>query len=55
MLGSNDAKEFNWDGVQADGDSFEKDYLAMIEALKALPSSPKIYLLSPPPLYPPSE
>lgn len=50
MLGTNDAKEFNWIGVQNEGDSYEKDYKEMIKNFKDLPSNPKVYLMVPPPL-----
>jgi len=53
MLGTNDAKEFNWFGVQNAGDSFHDDYVDMIRKFKALPTKPKVYAMVPPPLYPP--
>eukprot|EP01116_Phalansterium_solitarium_P021914 TRINITY_DN7034_c0_g2_i1.p1 TRINITY_DN7034_c0_g2~~TRINITY_DN7034_c0_g2_i1.p1 ORF type:complete len:223 (+),score=45.89 TRINITY_DN7034_c0_g2_i1:215-883(+) len=53
MLGTNDAKQFNWVGVQDQGDSFVTDYISMINVFKNLSSNPKIYLMIPPPLYPP--
>lgn len=46
MLGTNDAKTYQWDQ-----DQFVTDYLAMIESFASLASSPKIYLNIPPPLY----
>ena len=54
--GTNDAKGCNWDyksGVQGKGDLFKNDYAAMIAAFRALPTKPKIYVVLPPPLYPP--
>jgi alpha-L-fucosidase 2 len=53
MLGTNDAKEENWFGVQAQGDSFEADYRAMIARFAGLPSKPKIFVAVPPPLFQP--
>jgi len=53
MLGTNDAKNFNWFGVQEKGDSFEDDYVEMIHNFKALGTKPKVYVMVPPPLYPP--
>jgi len=54
MLGTNDAKAFNWEGVQQDiGDYYALDYIDMIRILKKLPSRPKIYAMVPPPLYEP--
>eukprot|EP00656_Telonema_subtile_P027144 TRINITY_DN2915_c0_g1_i2.p1 TRINITY_DN2915_c0_g1~~TRINITY_DN2915_c0_g1_i2.p1 ORF type:complete len:228 (-),score=41.50 TRINITY_DN2915_c0_g1_i2:195-878(-) len=57
MLGTNDAKGCNWDyspdGVQGQGDLFKNDYLDMIARFKALPSRPKVFVVLPPPLYPP--
>jgi lysophospholipase L1-like esterase len=53
MLGTNDAKQENWIGVQAQGDSFEADYRAMITRFASLPSKPKIIVAVPPPLFQP--
>lgn len=53
MFGTNDAKNFNWFGVQEKGDSFHSDYLDMISAFRSLPSKPKVFVMIPPPLYPP--
>jgi acyl-CoA thioesterase-1 len=54
MLGTNDAKAFNWEGVQQNtGDYFALDYVDMIRTLRSLKSHPKIYALVPPPLYEP--
>ena len=49
-LGTNDSKPYNW-VHKAD---FEKDLQQMIDALKALPSQPKIYLCAPIPAFKPS-
>ena len=35
------------------GDLFQNDYKDMIEKFRALPSKPKIYVVLPPPLFPP--
>jgi acyl-CoA thioesterase-1 len=54
MLGTNDAKSFNWEGVQQNkGDYFTLDYVDMIQQLRALPSKPEVYVMIPPPLYEP--
>ena len=57
MLGTNDAKGCNWDrtpdGVQGRGDLFSADGLDMIAKFKALPSKPKVFVVLPPPLFPP--
>ncbi len=43
MLGTNDAKEFNWFGVQNNQpDSWVLDYFYMIKTLASLPSAPKV-------------
>ena len=48
-------KNFNWFDVQMAGDNYTADYLDMIRQLQALTPQPKIYIMVPPPLYPPSE
>lgn len=67
MLGTNDAKHCNFDAspsdwhdpkcvgcpVQGHGASFEADYRDMIRTLKALPSKPRVFVVVPPPLFPP--
>eukprot|EP00047_Mylnosiga_fluctuans_P013151 m.29766 g.29766 ORF g.29766 m.29766 type:complete len:232 (-) comp4695_c0_seq1:74-769(-) len=62
LLGTNDAKTFNWfpctgpngtDCSWVGGDNYTADYVEMINILKALPSRPRIFIMSPPPLYPP--
>lgn len=54
MLGTNDAKTFNWEGVQQNtGDYFALDYVDMIRNVRKLPSTPKVFVLVPPPLYKP--
>jgi alpha-L-fucosidase 2 len=57
MLGTNDAKGCNWDyspdGVQGQGDLFKNDYKDMIAAFQALPSKPAVFVVLPPPLFPP--
>ena len=47
MLGTNDAKLYNW----AHNVPFVSDYSALIESYKNLPSSPRIYICYPPPVY----
>ncbi len=41
-LGTNDSKDYQWNQQQ-----YERDYQAMIDTLKALPSHPAIYLCTP--------
>ena len=41
-LGTNDSKDFQWNQQQ-----YERDYQAMIDTLKALPTKPEIYLCTP--------
>jgi hypothetical protein len=57
MLGTNDAKGCNWDysadGVQGKGDLFKNDGADMIAKFEALPSKPKVFVVLPPPLFPP--
>jgi acyl-CoA thioesterase-1 len=55
MLGTNDAKAFNWEGVQQNtGDYFALDYVDMINKVKATNTKePEIYAMIPPPLYEP--
>ena len=57
MLGTNDAKGCNWDyspdGVQGKGDLWKTDGADMIAKFKALPSKPKVFVVLPPPLFPP--
>ncbi len=38
MLGTNDAKTFNWFGVQEAGDSYAADFTAMINGFRSLAS-----------------
>lgn len=47
MLGSNDTKVINWDGQAC----FE-GLCALIDSYRALPSSPEVILLTPPPMFP---
>jgi acyl-CoA thioesterase-1 len=44
MLGSNDSKDKNWKGAAA----FSRDYIALIEHYRSLPSKPGIVLMTPP-------
>jgi acyl-CoA thioesterase I len=54
MLGTNDAKSFNWEGIQQNtGDYYALDYVDMIKQLRLLQPPPEIYILVPPPLYDP--
>lgn len=46
MLGTNDARFGHW---LNDGRTYVADYVAMIEKFKALPSTPTIYTMIPPP------
>merc|ERR1711879_439288 len=46
-LGTNDAKESNWDA-----ESFEKDYLELLmEFFERMNPRPQIWLVQPPPIY----
>lgn len=47
MFGTNDSKPYNWKGTKA----FKTNLLEIINAYKALPTSPEIYLLAPPPVW----
>jgi lysophospholipase L1-like esterase len=52
MLGTNDAKYFNWQGVQENnGDFYVLDYVDMIANLKKLNPKPKVFVLIPPPIF----
>jgi acyl-CoA thioesterase I len=54
MLGTNDAKYYNWEGIQqSEGDYFTLDYVDMIQQLKKLKSNPEVFLMIPPPLFQP--
>lgn len=54
MLGTNDAKYYNWEGIQQDtGDYFALDYVDMIQQMRNLKTSPKIFVMIPPPLFQP--
>lgn len=46
LLGTNDSKENNWNA-----DQFVADYGEMIESYLALESSPKVYVILPPPVF----
>lgn len=46
MLGTNDAKEFNWNETE-----FKKDYTAMIQGFQNMESKPTVYICQPPPMY----
>merc|ERR1712039_316547 len=46
MLGTNDAKTYNWNQTE-----YVADYLEMINIFKNMPSNPEIHLMIPPPLY----
>ena len=46
MLGTNDAKNFQWNQTE-----FVSDYLEMATNFKNMESKPDLYLMIPPPLY----
>lgn len=51
MLGTNDAKSFNWEGIQQNfGDYYALDYVDLIQNVQKFKSNPKIYIMVPPPL-----
>lgn len=54
MLGTNDAKYFNWEGIQqSEGDFYALDYVDMIRSLRSLRPAPRVFIMVPPPLYEP--
>lgn len=51
MLGTNDAKAFNWETIQqSTGDYYALDYVELVQKVQAFKSNPKIYVMVPPPL-----
>lgn len=51
MLGTNDAKSFNWEGIQQNyGDYYALDYVELIQTVQNFKTNPKIYIMVPPPL-----
>ena len=46
MLGTNDAKSYNWDQK-----NFTKDFIDIVQTLKNVPSQPEVFVMIPPPLY----
>jgi len=46
MLGTNDTKPYNWHA-----DRYEKDYQALIDTFRTIPTNPKIYLCLPVPVF----
>lgn len=54
MFGTNDAKQFNWFGIQGNlPDSYFIDYVNMIHTMQRLPTKPKVLIMSLVPLYAP--
>ena len=52
MLGTNDAKDFNWEAQITSGDFFAVDYIDMVQQLARLQPAPKaIFVMIPPPLF----
>lgn len=47
MLGTNDAKDYNYRNIEA----FPEDYIQLINAYASLPDDQKIWLVTPPPIY----
>ena len=47
MLGTNDAKSYNW----ANNAPFVSDYRELIQSYKNFPSTPRVYICYPPPVY----
>lgn len=45
-LGTNDTKPYNWNS-----ENYEKDYQALIDTFKNIPTKPKIYLIIPVPVF----
>ncbi len=51
MLGTNDAKFYNWEGIQqGTGDYYALDYVDMINRLKKETKAKEIFVMVPPPL-----
>jgi len=48
MLGTNDAVKTIWSAI---GDNYPRDYADMVGEFKSLPSSPRVFSMSSPPLY----
>ena len=48
MLGSNDSKPCNWHGI----DAFKAAYGEIIDSYLGLESKPKVYIMTPPPVFP---
>lgn len=48
MLGSNDSKPNNWHGI----DAFKAAYGKIIDSYLSLESKPKVYIMTPPPVFP---
>lgn len=54
MLGTNDAKYFNWEGIQQNlGDYYALDYVDMIRSVRRRAPLATIYIMIPPPLFDP--
>ncbi len=54
MLGTNDAKFYNWEGIQQNtGDYYTLDYIDMIKTVRDQTKVKEIFIMVPPPLYPP--
>ena len=47
MMGCNDSKTINWPGMEG----FLRDYRAVLDTYRALPSHPRVILMTPPSLY----
>nr|WP_319511894.1 GDSL-type esterase/lipase family protein [uncultured Draconibacterium sp.] len=45
-LGTNDSKDYNWDAA-----NYEKDYQALIDTFKTIPTNPEIYVCLPAPAF----
>ena len=46
MLGTNDARTYNWDE-----ESYKEDMIEMVEAFQNMTSKPKVYVMIPPAMY----
>ena len=55
MLGTNDAKYYNWEGIQqSNGDYYTLDYVDMINELRAVVKpTTKFFIMVPPPVFEP--
>ena len=51
MLGTNDGKEFNWEGTNPKIGKFERDLSDLIDIYRALPTHPTVYVMTSPTVF----